>query len=82
MENEEFSSEILKSNENANRFPCKANEILTFRVPKRGQDHAQPYETNGKQGNGLAAGHRGHFFVQTTFLCAQKKCLIYVVQLT
>ena len=77
MENEEILLNGMKIDAKSIKFPCKTNEILTFRVQKRYQNHSKPCKTNGKQANGLAAGRRGHFFAQTISFCARKKkCLI------
>ena len=73
MENEEFCLKTLQKDDESIRFRCKTNEILTFRVPKREQNRSMPYENNGKQGNGLAAGRRGPFFVHTSFFVRTKK---------
>ena len=74
MENEEILLNGMKIDAKSIKFPCKTNEILTFRVQKRYQIHSKPCKTNGKQANGLAAGRRGPiFFAQTIFFARAKK---------
>ena len=74
MENEEILLNGMKIDAKSIKIPCKTNEILTFRVQKRYQNHSKPCKTNGKQANGLAAGRRGLFFLRKQFcLRAQKK---------